>query len=313
MKKRLEEIYQIVFRYINVDLLRANNTILIYDREVKHINFNSPFIKYEHSKDYDAFKEKVKNFINTMYEKCENFDSKIFEKNFEITIVNLQRKDVEVTGKIRSGTINKLTINDLSATEHELIHLSTIDERPMDNKFMPFYEGYTELITKRYFKKADTSYIFNVKIMQIIESLLGKDLLEKEFFKGNLYLALDKLYEYETKENIDLFFKYFGEIHKIYCNPDYHKHLDQIQSLIDRVYDILFSCLKNKIKKTKNILEKIQCFDKKSWIGKIKISKGKESFYINLLDKDRIDRLYYEVMNNYFDNFLEDTKKEINL
>ena len=92
---------------------------------------------------------------------------------------------------------------------HELLHMASsyINENKGVSGFLneiktPFHrtdiasilnEGYTELLTKRYFKCTDKEYYKKeVLLASKIEEFIGREEMEKAYFEGNLYYIIER-------------------------------------------------------------------------------------------------------------------------
>lgn len=62
-------------------------------------------------------------------------------------------------------------------------------------------EGYTELLSERYFNKKD-SYPVETKIMSNLEKIIGRDKMEYFYYTADLYNLIKELEQYDSKENI---------------------------------------------------------------------------------------------------------------
>ena len=103
---------------------------------------------------------------------------------------------------------------------HELLHAATYDEdkdklRSGFNKNACGYnlahslnEGYTELLTKRYFSyfTNNSYYLKEQEYASEVERLIGKDVMEKAYLEGDLYTVITKLSDY-ILEPIDFIIK----------------------------------------------------------------------------------------------------------
>lgn len=161
----------------------------------------------------------IKFFIVTMNDKCKNFDSKRLIKNFKTTFFNLsQVKETEkkVSGKVSSNkNFIGYTIDNFDAVFHELLHLSTLDNkkgicgfRHKNKVGIALNEGYTELLVKRYFYKDKfDSYVFEILLVEVLEKIVDKENMEKYYFKMSLPALINDLEQYESNENIINFIK----------------------------------------------------------------------------------------------------------
>lgn len=114
---------------------------------------------------------------------------------------------------------NKIVINDCkeSVLFHELFHMaSSANNKERQVGFthgigLPpigtgINEGYTELLTRRYFKFDEEdqtpSYFFNYDVAKNIESLIGKERMEELYLKSDLMGLINELKKYATEDEI---------------------------------------------------------------------------------------------------------------
>ena len=278
------------------------------------IVFSPLSMQYTTKMDVKGLREKVRIFLEVLNRDCKNFNPNIFFNNFiktQFDIRNVSEKFYSgITGSVIIGQKkNTFFIKNFDASYHELLHLSSLVD---DKQFKPFNEGYTQLLTERYFNtNVGKTYPFQVCIMKTIESILGKDYLEKEYFLGNLTQAIqNKLYEYESKENIVKLFKLNEDLYSLdkditsIENDDLelNRYCSNIGELLSKIYDILFSCLKNKIEKIDSLDEKLAEFDN-TFLLVCFSTNSSES--IKVMDRKKLD----EYKNSLYEEF---NKKVLN-
>lgn len=226
------------------------------------IEFNSFFIKSNKEEDIDYFSSMIKFFLVTMLDKCKKFDTKTLIKNFKDTFFDLsliKEKTDEAHGKVGGNkkTIN-FVIDNFCVTFHELLHLSTLNNKKnicgfrYNNTGTALNEGYTELLTKRYFgKEKFDSYVFELILVEVLEKIVGKENMEKYYFEMSLPDLIKDLEQYENKENIINFIKtmdVFLENDISYIEDFSEEQFLYFQEIINDICNFLSSCIKNKIK-----------------------------------------------------------------
>lgn len=78
-------------------------------------------------------------------------------------------------------------------------------------------EGYTELLSKRYFngkkylENVSDSYVMEMTMVKKLEEIVGKETLTKLYFNSNLKGLIRELQKYNNLENIIKFIKYLDE------------------------------------------------------------------------------------------------------
>lgn len=112
-------------------------------------------------------------------------------------------------------------------------------------------EGYTELLTERYFKGYDKQYsrIYNLEkgIAKKIEEIIGKDKMQNMYLQADLKSLIKELEKYTTKDvmkfinNLDILSHF--ENNKIYKKVANDVYIDKIKE----VYSFLSECYLNKL------------------------------------------------------------------
>ena len=211
---------------------------------------------------------------------------------------------------------------------HELLHLLTtkveneniISIGLSSNTFGEgLNEGYTELLTKRYFGhlSPDDEEMYNLHMWysKMIEEILGKDILEKCYFEVNQFMFIKELSKYTDTQkvieiicNLDYLFINEDKIYVIEkevidnCND----RIDELKLLYDEslkirnmVFDDLITIYKNKM----------QILLEKKEINEIEFSRYVEEYYSkHKKTKESMDN-YYEVYNDYFKEYYSKTLK----
>lgn len=182
----LEVLKEIKFIIVNFAFLDRKNKIkLSKDNDYNNfkIKFSPFFITASNHKDIKEFTDKIKNFLIVMELDCKNFDSTIFLNNFKNTFFNIENMNrnlkLGINGSVSvSDKINYFNIDTLKVVYHELLHLASGKNNKTYELFQPFNEGYTQLLSESYFKEnVGKAYVFETRILKIIETILGKDLL----------------------------------------------------------------------------------------------------------------------------------------
>lgn len=156
---------------------------------------------------------------------------------------------------------NKIILTDLDDIHHELFHMASSYYNGTDfcgfsqNNFgMGINEGYTQLLTERYFQDEDSYYIAEVEIVSKLEKIIGREEMEKMYFQADLFHLISSLMEYESKDKI----------------VDFIQAVDYISLKIDNRWKPL-------CKKRINInLQKIYLFLLKCYVKKLQIELEKQ-------------------------------------
>lgn len=188
--------------------------------ELKQKYSNVDVQKYASKCFYDALAE----FIQLLSTKF----SKEYLINFynNINSVNIKTKDLEHSdcSGYYLAEKNSITLdsNECISIYHELFHMasSVFKDKYVYSGFRQhgkycgknlnigkgINEGYTQLLTERYFGHIDgimyRSYIYCTSIMGKIEGIIGKDKMEKLYFSSDLPGLLNELKKYASDEEI---------------------------------------------------------------------------------------------------------------
>ena len=161
----------------------------------------------------------ILHFINTFNNYFDDYNSLLLT-NLDKLHIYIDHEEEDSKGHffnnniylyIEQGTLYDPSDEDFIDTlYHELLHASTYDEnkdklRSGFNKNACGYnlahslnEGYTELLTKRYFSFSteNSYYLKEQQYAEQVERLIGKSIMEKAYFEGDLYTIVTKLNEY---------------------------------------------------------------------------------------------------------------------
>ena len=140
---------------------------------------------------------------------------------------------------------------------HELLHLLTtrFDNKKtirigfqINNFATGINEGYTELLTKRYFKKFSKNdnevYSHFTWILNMIEDIVGKSKMEDYYFDINVEGLILELEKYISREKV---INLIEDVDLLFCSEeklfDYqqkiiHKHNKNVEKELDEYYDV---------------------------------------------------------------------------
>lgn len=156
----------------------------------------------------------------------------------------------------------------LNSIDHELFHVaSSFYDKTRNISFSGFRqttnennigeglnEGYTQLLTERYFSDIHNVckgkvYPVQVDISKYLEEIIGQKEMEKMYFNADLYALIKELEKYESKENIinfilnvDFIHNHVGDKKLIYIERTL------IQECFNDIFIFLMSCYSKKIK-----------------------------------------------------------------
>ena len=278
-----------LFRKNKIKLYKTNN----YNN--LKIKFHKKLINSTNLTDVQILKNKIKNFLLVMNSKCKNFNSTIFYKNFRKTCFNLNNLSSEiidgVDGSVKFSTfVNIFKLKRFSASYHELLHLSSLKK---GNKiFEPLNEGYTQLLEERYFGEADLSYYYEVKIMKILELIIGKDELEKLYFSGN-FINLKYLFKSKNPDaDLTVLYQDMYHIFEIERNNKFIEQSELLEKCLNNVFETLLYCFLNNA--NNNTIDNIESL-KKIFCFAIEIEKEKQKNRIYTIKEEN----FYEIVNQY--------------
>ena len=228
---------------------------------------------------YPQINEFVNNFKNKLESELTEEQMNIVRKNLE----TLQYKPRNIHGilidtiqgiggfykehSITSNPLSQLNVNDILA--HELLHAST-SSRATNKRYYGFHqislenkkvkelgrginEGYTELLTRRFFGYSPTGYSYEVSVAEMVEFIVGKDKMQDLYFKLDLDGLINELGKYceinEVKQfilNLDL----INRISRQNTNDDL-RHT--ISDLYNKNSTFLYKTFQNKTNQYLNI------------------------------------------------------------
>ena len=95
-------------------------------------------------------------------------------------------------------------------------------------------EGYTEALTKRYFG-TNGAYAYEVLIVEHLEQIIGKELMETLYFKADLNGLIEELSKYVPEYEISEFITSFDVMSKYI----YYITTQELQEKIIKIYNFL--------------------------------------------------------------------------
>ena len=219
------------------------------------------------------FGDDVVNFTNTLIKQFPEETLNNFYHN--INSLNMRYKNFKIENLLyNTHTIgdysiknNRLSIDTeegLEALPHELFHMasSRFSERLSLSGFEQtslklninigrgINEGYTQLLTERYFNEYVTSniYPYEKKIMAEIEEIVGKEQLEKLYLNSNLPGLIRILEKYNEKDNILNFISSIDFLNQnIYKTKANKKTQEAVFNHIERVNNFFIDTYANKL------------------------------------------------------------------
>lgn len=168
-----------------------------------------------------ALKDEVINFIETIKRNDSNIDLTLLYNN--LSTIKISLSDLKFRNMLSNSKaagyydylFNSIKIdkNYLSSINHELFHVaSTIKKDKIyfsgfsliypNSKFgFGINEGYTQLLTNRYFQKT-LSYQYETMIAEAVEILIEENKMKSLYFSANLKGLIDELSKYAPYDEI---------------------------------------------------------------------------------------------------------------
>ena len=222
-------------------------------------------------------REEIIEFIHVIKENFDNEDLKLFYKNINDVDIKIIKK---LFKKKFNGyyTIDENSIHYKIGKEttiyHELFHLSSstttkgicysgfnqINTKTHKSTGKGLNEGYTQLLTERYFNYVGIKpiYIYEKFIAQKVEEIIGKETMEKLYLHADLLGLMDELEKYITQEEI------YNFINKMDFINSYRKHAfisnrikNMLQDSINYITIFMIKIFISKNKDNPNFKEKL--------------------------------------------------------
>ena len=224
------------------------------------------------SVDLNAFgtgrvREVVKDFVDVMErefpkEALANFYNNINEAKIKRNagVMLIESSGVYLCKK------NKINVSEISSLYHELFHLasSSYDSETKlaragfsqvyytlkapfvgVNMGIGLNEGYTELLTQRYFGskcKPNKYYRFEVNVASNVEKIVGEEEMKKLYLKSNLRGLIENLKQYASEEevmqfvnSVDLVSRHFTDIF-LFRNSKMKASITNVYTFLMKVY-----------------------------------------------------------------------------
>lgn len=179
------------------------------------------------------FGDSIVSFATTIISKIPNVNLMLFYNNISsltTSIINFRSINFLLKGNVQGAYIpndNNIELQENNYTltiDHELFHMAStfyrksdgmcfsgFMQKPNDKKRIAngINEGYTQLLTERYFGEDKTimkSYQYEKSVVEKLEMIIGKEKMESLYFNANLYELIKELKQYEDDDTIMQFF-----------------------------------------------------------------------------------------------------------
>lgn len=226
----------------------------------------------------EIYKQYLINFIETIENKLSHVDKTLFYNN-------IKKASIESSDRINNLAIiyqlfgyrvggmcreNDILIFEKSTKKtqvlyHELMHLASCASNsdlkiygfchmkkcfPKDCIGHGLNEGYTELLTQRYFPDTVSfnAYLLERLLVKRLENIIGKDKMEQMYFKGNLLSLIKELEQYKTYEEIITFLRYFDVFNISIFSPLYINNNNMKNYALNFINDFLLDCHTKKLR-----------------------------------------------------------------
>ena len=253
----------------------------------------------------------ISTFIYTLFKHFNTEDLTIFWNN--ITTLSIEVKDSLSSSQgyyiYNNEGLNKIEIEKqilIPSIYHELFHVASTNRFTKGISFCGFSqgnnkqiigkglnEGYTELLTQRYFglnEDISDAYIYLTIISSLLESIVDKDKMQSLYLKADLFNLINELAKYASE----------NEIMKFIASTDFLlDYLDSKPQIIEK--RIILNSLKFvnyfliKCSVNKNLLEA-----KKGLISNNKAKSNINLFVSKLLNEIKTNGIKYKIMNDEF-------------
>lgn len=277
--------------FVNITFLKSHNTYSLQkNKKPKNISevvlppeINKQSLLINHKTNNDLAEE-YKNIVVSFQKKLSSIFSeedlsifynnlvslKIFENSKKISHIPFGNN---ILGEYDSDK-NSITFSkdsDISTIYHELFHVasSVNDDTNYYSGFRinskknsliigrGINEGYTELLTERYFINGESRrYFYSKNIVKFLEIIVGKEKMEKLYLCANLYGLINELKKYSTDNDIMKFINNMDFLLTYMYSKEWIPTKEQsIKNCLKEINTFLIYCYANKLKLNINRLQ----------------------------------------------------------
>lgn len=206
----------------------------------------------------DYYRPAVELFVRRLEEVKPNFDFYLLKRNVKTMTIKSKIffkgekiEDLLAFYCFRANEINLSAGNIFSSIYHELMHMASTDAFGVYDLFCgfsqinylrsvgcSFNEGYTELLTERYFfdQGIDYSYSIEVMIAKMAEKIVGREKMEELFFKADLYGLGEEFIKDAKKEE---FIQFLDDVDYVHSKRD-GKYTEEFKDIYQRTWEFLY-------------------------------------------------------------------------
>lgn len=255
-----------MFKFNNLNVFKLIDKSIIIKKNKYNNKKIKLFKKIDETKIDEIYKGYIKEFIEILIVNNANFDYNLFEKNINTLVIDFFENSSIYRGHYVVKD-NKILLNlELDDKEqkkvffHELLHMlgtkyykdNVYTGFKKNNLFTGINEGYTQLLTKRYFNDNNNGYIIEENIASIIEMIIGTNKMEYLYSNAKYDKLIIELDKYNN--NLEDTFNLILDIDKIYNNhlcillDDDNIYIDHIVKSLKKILLKLMDIFLNKIK-----------------------------------------------------------------
>lgn len=298
------------------DISEIGNTAHL---EAKHIDIDSNYLDSMNKKDI------VLDFANIVMQKFTKEQLINFYNN--INDVKIKKDNELSLIKVR-GYYNPRTniINYCSSSSlyHELFHLASSTYNSETDLYYTGFEqcnykwllgkgineGYTEVMTYRYFKSEISSYYLETHVAECLDIIVGQKEMENLYLSSNLMGLINILKKYATEEDIMKFIcrlDYFT----IHSKGNHNYKSKKLETAIQNVFSFLLKTYINKLEQEYDredfifLLERF--YDKVN--GGIRLYNHRY-YFLTEEDKKLVNDYYTNFYKNFCHSFILEFKNE---
>ena len=310
-----------ILKYIN-KRIKTNK----YKYKVNFID-NAPIIDKSENIDLETIKKDVRHFYNVVTSQIRYYNFPYMHRNLKslklhpsfIKELRFMKKRVKAYYNcLNNSIIYEKGIKD-SVLPHELFHMASTIRKDNDLSIYSGFsqstnlgdyeligtglnEGYTQLLTERYFDVEKKSYPLEKLAALKLEEIIGKENMQIMYFDADLKGLIIKLSNYKDERQIIRFIYAMDDFKNLYCkfnvNTDFYYIKKSYYYVVDFLLDLKFHKIISKSNDLQDAKRQLIIYSndfKKTFISK--------KCAIRLIEKEEFDKLfkkYLENLKNYY-------------
>ena len=267
----------------NISLIKDNKLKFLETKDF--IKTNKVYKENLNKKISNIYREKIMIFFSILEKKLpycdfsnlnENIRNLKVKKrgNFDLYVILFDIVDLPAPSSYYNIRKNQIVLDEAFEKDimHELLHMASFKKTDSyDYHGLSIYdkkdhilignaltEGYTELLTKRYFNGENGSYYRETELASLLEIIVGKQTMERAYFNADLMKLLNELSKYNEIDNtidfitnIDILM-YFEDCYGYGLDGGYKSMNDdqqnKLQVLLSSISNYLINSYTNKLK-----------------------------------------------------------------